>query len=192
MGNLNLAVVQFTPIWGDKKSNMKRLEALTSGLAADVVVLPELCTTGYFFLNREEVKNLAEPVDGESGRFFRTMARRLDAVVVAGFAEKAADRLFNACLIVQPEKQQALVYRKTHLFYREIDCFDPGDTGFFVVEDAPRQVRIGPMICYDWRFPEAARVLTLGGADLIVCPSNLVTDAWKIVMPARAVETSST
>ena len=44
------------------------------------------------------------------------------------------------------------------------------------------------MICYDWRFPESARVLMLGGADMIVCPANLVTEAWQKVMPARAIE----
>jgi predicted amidohydrolase len=80
------------------------------------------------------------------------------------------------------------VYRKSHLFAREKHCFDPGDTGFFVVHVPERDLRIGMMICYDWRFPEAARTLALKGADLIVAPSNLVTHIWRAVMPARAVE----
>ncbi|MCK7512380.1 MAG: hypothetical protein MZV70_55640 [Desulfobacterales bacterium] len=87
-----------------------------------------------------------------------------------------------------PAARAPVVYRKTHLFYREKDCFDPGDTGFFTVRDPARDVTIGPMICYDWRFPEAARALTLAGAELIVCPANLVTEAWRPVMPARAIE----
>lgn len=188
MGILKLAVIQFTPVWNDKAANLQRLEAILTGVTADIVVLPELCTTGYFFLSRRETAAAAEPAGGETGRFFRRLSLRLNAVIVAGFVERDCDRIFNSCLIVQPEAEQLSIYRKTHLFYREKDCFDPGDTGFFVLTDDVRGVRIGPMICYDWRFPEAARVLTLLGADLIVCPSNLVTDAWKIVMPARAVE----
>ncbi|MFW5702332.1 MAG: nitrilase-related carbon-nitrogen hydrolase, partial [Bacteroidota bacterium] len=58
----------------------------------------------------------------------------------------------------------------------------------FNIYYAPRDINIGTMICYDWRFPEAARTLALNGADLIICPSNLVTDVWHLVMPARALE----
>ena len=187
--SLSLAVVQFSPVFGQKKENLARMEALLHKIEADIIVLPELCTTGYFFTSRREVADLAETaVSGPTGKFFREMARQLDAVIVAGFAERDGDRLYNSCLVQLPEQQTARVYRKIHLFYKERFCFDAGDTGFFVVEDTRRDIRIGPMICYDWRFPEAARVLTLKGADLIVCPSNLVTDAWRQVMPARAIE----
>jgi len=185
---LTLAVVQFSPAFGQKKRNLELIGRLTSGLQADVIVLPELCTTGYYFRSRREVAEMAEPADGRTARYFQEMAQRHRAAVVAGFAESEGDRLFNACLIALPEWPSVRVYRKIHLFYRERDCFDPGDRGFFVVADDARDVRIGPMICYDWRFPEAARILTLGGAELIVCPSNLVTDAWRRVMPARAIE----
>jgi predicted amidohydrolase len=164
------------------------MEALTSGTRADVIVFPELCTTGYFFTSRDEVAGVAEEASGTTAEFFRAMANRHDAVVVAGFAEADHGRLFNSCIVVVPEQEKAFIYRKTHLFYKETLCFDVGDTGFFVVHDARRDVRIGPMVCYDWRFPEAARVLTLKGADLIVCPANLVTEAWQMVMPARAIE----
>ena len=78
--------------------------------------------------------------------------------------------------------------RKTHLFYKEHFVFSKGNTGFFVVYDKKNQINIGTMICYDWRFPESSRTLGLKGADLIVCPSNLITDLWHKVMPARAIE----
>lgn len=188
MGALTLATIQFTPTFGEKDQNLSRIRNLTEGLEADIVVLPELCSTGYFFLSRKEVAEMAEPVDGLTGNFFQDMARRINAVIVAGFAESEGDRLYNSCVISLPEAKTPRVYRKTHLFYKEQSCFDPGDTGFFVVEDPRRDLRLGPMICYDWRFPESARVLTLLGADLIVCPSNLVTDVWRLVMPARAIE----
>jgi predicted amidohydrolase len=87
-----------------------------------------------------------------------------------------------------PDKKQSRIYRKTHLFYRERFIFDEGNSGFFVIDDQDRDIRIGTMICYDWRFPEASRTLGMLGADLVVCPSNLVTHIWPKVMPARAIE----
>jgi predicted amidohydrolase len=185
---LTLAVVQFTPRFGEKEKNLSRMHDLVAKITADIIVFPELCTTGYFFLAREEVAQVAETGSGQSGKFFRDLAQNKKAIVVAGFAERHLDKFFNACLIVVPEVKNPYVYRKTHLFYKEKDCFDPGNTGFFVVKDKQRNIAIGPMICYDWRFPESARALTLLGADLIVCPSNLITDAWRRVMPARALE----
>lgn len=188
MKPLTLAVVQFTPQFGEKEKNLARMQELVENVTADIIVFPELCTTGYFFLSREEVAKAAETVSGPSSEFFRDMARNKNAVVVAGFAERHQKNLYNACLVVVPEAKNPYVYRKIHLFYKEKACFDPGDTGFFVVEDKKRDVYIGPMVCYDWRFPESARVLTLLGADLIVCPANLITEAWRRVMPARAIE----
>ena len=188
MRPLTLAVVQFTPKFGEKQNNLSRMRELVEDVTADSMVFPELCTSGYFFQSRAEVATAAETVDGTGGEFFRNMARSKNAVVVAGFAERHKKNLYNACLIAVPEVKNPYVYRKTHLFYKETACFDPGDTGFFVVEDKKRDVCIGPMVCYDWRFPESARVLTLLGADLIVCPANLVTEAWRRVMPARAIE----
>ncbi len=185
---INLAVAQFTPRFGHKQDNLDRMGELVRNVTADVVVFPELCTTGYFFTSRPEVEAVAENAGGPTFRFFRRLADSLEAVIVAGFAEKDAAGLYNACLIVEPGASRPLVYRKTHLFYKETLCFDPGDSGFFVVPLPSRDAVIGPMICYDWRFPESARVLTLLGADVIVCPSNLVTTAWQVVMPARAVE----
>jgi predicted amidohydrolase len=175
-------------VFGKTEENLARIRALTEGLQSDIVVLPELCTTGYFFLSRDEVARVAEPVNGTTVAFFRELAVRLGAIVVAGFAESERNKLYNSCLIIVPGEPEPRVYRKTHLFYKEQLCFDVGDTGFFIVDDPRRDIRIGPMVCYDWRFPESARILMLLGADLIVCPANLITDAWKMVMPARAIE----
>jgi 5-aminopentanamidase len=188
MGTLKVAVIQFCPEFGRKAENLRRMERLVAGSPADVYVLPELCTTGYFFTSRGEAAAAAEPADGPTWAVLRRLSATTGAVIAAGFAESAGDRIFNACLIALPGRAAPVVYRKTHLFYREKHCFDPGDTGFLSVHDPVRDVRIGPMICYDWRFPEAARSLTLAGADLIVCPANLVTEAWRPVMPARAIE----
>ncbi len=188
MKTLTLAVVQFTPQFGKKQRNLARMQQLVADVTADIIVFPELCTTGYFFQTRDEVAAVAEPATGPAGDFFRRLALERRAIVVAGFAERTDDNLYNSCLVIVPEVARPYVYRKTHLFYKEKICFDPGDTGFFVVRDTRRDVNVGAMICYDWRFPEAARVLMLKGADVIVCPANLVTTAWQKVMPARAIE----
>ena len=188
MNSLKLSVVQFVPELKKIAQNLDRIGNLLDGLQTDIIVLPELCTTGYFFLSRKEIAQFAEPVSSATGEFFKDLAWRQNAIIFAGFAERHQDRLYNSCLAAIPGEQELRVYRKTHLFYKEKYCFDVGDTGFFVIDDAERDIRIGPMICYDWRFPESARILALLGADLIVCPSNLITDAWQMVMPARAIE----
>jgi predicted amidohydrolase len=153
------------------------------------VVLPELASTGYFYTAKEDLIDLAEhPEEGA----FSTWARRLSAergmVMVGGFAERdEKDRLFNSALIAFPDESYA-VYRKIHLFYKEKIVFEPGDSGFFVREW--NGVRIGTMICYDWRFPEATRALALRGADIVAHPSNLVAaaDVWGPAMAIRALE----
>ena len=185
---IRVAVVQFCPGFGRKADNLDRVERLVRGTGADLYVLPELSTTGYFFTSRREAAEVAERADGPTWERFRDLAQATGAVIAAGFAEADGDRLFNSCLLALPGRPDPVVYRKTHLFYREKECFDPGDTGFFCVQDPTRDLRIGPMVCYDWRFPEAARSLALAGADVIVCPANLVTEAWRPVMPARAIE----
>jgi predicted amidohydrolase len=78
------------------------------------------------------------------------------------------------------------VYRKLHLFDREPELFDPGDRPPAVQEW--RGLRIGMMICFDWLFPETARLLALAGADLIAHPSNLILDHCQAAMRTRALE----
>ena len=188
MNPLNLAVVQFTPRFGEKEDNLARMTAMVSDIDADVIVYPELATTGYLFESPGELASLAEEAAGCSFRLLQDLADEKNAVVAAGFAEKDASSFYNSCMLVIPGKAEPVIYRKTHLFYKEILIFEPGDTGFFVVPIPSKDVTIGPMVCYDWRFPESARILALQGADLLVCPSNLVTEAWQVVMPARALE----
>lgn len=188
MTSLRLAVVQFSAQFGETEANIASLEALLEPVEADIIVLPELCTTGYFFQSRDEAAQYAETVDGPSCNLFRRTAAAKNAVVVGGFAERAGAQIFNSCALIAPEDAEVQVYRKIHLFYREKFAFDVGDKPWFNVYNAARDVNIGMMVCYDWRFPEAARSLMLAGADLVVCPSNLVTEAWRKVMPARAIE----
>ena len=177
---------QFTPRFGKIKENLERVLAALDDAAADVVVLPELAFTGYYFRDREELAGLAEDPRTSStvARLTALCAgRRLH--LVAGFAEKAGDRLFNSALLIGPEGLRH-TYRKIHLFNTEKDCFDPGDTPLAVV--AVNGVNLGLMVCFDWVFPEVARTLALLGADILCHPSNLVLTLCQKAMITRSIE----
>lgn len=184
---VKLSIVQFTPEWGNKQANLARISNLLTGLETDIVVLPEFCTTGYSFLSKEEALAEAEDLSGETALLFKQLAGQLNAVIIAGFAEKEGDLTYNSALIALPDGALR-VYRKSHLFYKEKLSFEPGNSGFFVVDHPIKDCRIGVMVCNDWRYPEAARSLALLGADVIACPSNLVSTLWGVAMPARALE----
>jgi len=184
---VQLSIVQFTPSFGNKQHNLDQIAKLLGGSQADIIVLPELCTTGYSFLTKQEALEAAEDATGESLAFFRQLAIELKAMIVAGFAEKDGDKAYNSALAALPDGSMR-VYRKTHLFFKEKLCFEPGNSGFFVVDHPFLDCRVGVMVCNDWRYPESARSLALMGADVIACPSNLVSTVWGIGMPARALE----
>ena len=184
---VKISIVQFTPGLGMPVHNMEQVHRLLQGAQTDIIVLPELCTTGYSFISREETLAAAEGPEGQSVAELQRLAAGSKAMVIAGFAERAGDKVFNSALIALPDGQLK-IYRKTHLFFREKECFDDGNSGFFVVKHPLVDCRIGIMICNDWRYPEAARTLALKGADVIACPSNLVSSVWGIGMPARALE----
>jgi 5-aminopentanamidase len=182
-----IAAYQFCPSFLDPDRNLSRLEQAVERCDGGILVLPELCTTGYFFSSRAELAEFAEPATGRACAFFRETAMRKRAVIVAGFAEADGDRLYNSAITAFPDGSAA-IYRKTHLFGFEKDMFTPGDTGFAVHQY--HDLRIGIMICYDWRFPESVRTLALRGAQLVCHPSDLVAlpRLWKPVMQTRSFE----
>jgi len=184
---LKVAAVQFQPRFGEVEDNLRRAaELVRANPGAAVYVLPELFTTGYLFRDRAEARALAEPAaEGPTLRTLAQLARELDAVFVAGFAEREGDCVYNSAMVVSSSGLVG-VYRKTHLFLDEKDWFDPGDTGFRVFEVGG--VRLGVLICFDWVFPEAARVLALEGADILCHPANLVLPYAQSAMRIRAIE----
>ena len=183
---MKVGFVQFEPVFGERERNVRRSMALMEGAEADLWVLPELCNTGYLFRSKEEVEDLSEEIpNGPSVRAWREMARNRNAHVVAGMAERANGKVFNAAVLVRPSGA-VNVYRKAHLFDEEKRWFEPGDTGFEVFDIG--KARIGMMVCFDWIFPEATRILALKGADLICHPANLVLPYCPAAMVTRCVE----
>jgi predicted amidohydrolase len=183
---MRVGLLQFEPLLGEVERNLEHIDRALTDAALDLVVLPELCTTGYQ-LTSDEARSLAEPFPGgpTTGHLARVAARE-GLLIVAGVIERAAaPRPFNSAVLLGPEGHLA-TYRKTHLFSDELDLFTPGDTGFFVT--SVRDLRIGMMICFDWVFPESARCLALLGADLLAHPANLVLPYCQRMMPTRCLE----
>jgi predicted amidohydrolase len=164
-----VSCAQLAPAVGDLAGNRERArEAVRAAVSdgADLVVLPELCTSGYVFASPEEARSTAlAPKDVASDWSGH------GAIVVGGFAELAADgTLFNSAAVVAPGGEVLAVYRKTHLWDRESLFFEPGPEFPPVVET--ELGRIGVCVCYDLSFPELPRGLALAGADLIAIPTN--------------------
>ncbi|MBK9248197.1 MAG: carbon-nitrogen hydrolase [Ignavibacteria bacterium] len=185
---ITLSTVQFAPIFGDKDANILKIHEVIDSLHSNIIIFPELCTTGYFFLNNDEALAASDQFDSDVIGALQRKSTQRHQIYVIGFAESDEGKVYNSAALIMPNPALTSVYRKTHLFYKERFCFSEGNTGFFVVKSDEFDISIGVMICYDWRFPESSRTLALKGADLIVCPSNLVTDVWHIAMPARALE----
>jgi predicted amidohydrolase len=184
---MRVAAVQTQPVFGDLARNRERAAGLVRSTSAQLYVLPELFATGYLFQDRDEVARYAEEYPtGETCRFLTQLSRERDAVVAGGFPEKARDgRLYNAAAIVDRGRPLGC-YRKIHLFDREWGWFDSGNL-------APRALsssvgRLGPMICFDWIFPETARCLALDGAQILLHMANLVMPFAQDAMVTRCLE----
>jgi len=183
---VKIGIVQTSPVFGDIARNLKRIETLISQRPAELYVFPELCTTGYQFKNRDEAYDLAEVVpDGPSTQKFIQFAKKENSFLIAGIAERCGEKAYNSAVIIGPEGFIDC-YRKAHLFGAEKNCFAPGDTPFRVFDLGA--ARVGVMICFDWRFPETMRSLSLDGADIIAHPSNLVLPDCPQSMITRCLE----
>jgi len=182
-----VAALQFRPVFLDVRANLDTILKYVTHCDAQLAVLPELCTSGYFFHDSGQLESVAEACDGPTVQSLREVARSRHMIIVAGIAEKAPGGFFNSAVTILPDASTH-VYRKIHLFGEEKLLFTPGDTGFQVVEYDG--IRYGIMICYDWRFPEAARTMALKGAHVIAHPSDLVASPtlWRPMMVARSIE----
>jgi predicted amidohydrolase len=183
---LKAAFVQTAPVFGEVRSNVDKAVSKLESLDAGLIVLPELYSTGYQFRSKKELLELAEEVPtGYATKRLIEAAKAKGAYIVAGLAERAGRKAYNSAVLVGP---RGLVgtYRKAHLFWDEKKIFTKGDTPFKVYKAG--KVRVGIMICFDWLFPEAARILALAGAEVICHPSNLVLPYCPEAMITRSLE----
>jgi predicted amidohydrolase len=186
---MKVGYIQFKPVFGEKERNLRRIiRFLEEGVEkeADLLVLPELCTTGYVFKAEKEVKALSEEVpEGQTTRTLASFAERENLHIVAGLCERKSGKFFNSAVLVGPDGFVS-VYRKAHLFDNEKIWFSRGDDPFRIYSTS--NARIGIMICFDWIFPEVVRILALKGAQIICHPSNLVLPYCQKAILGAAVQ----
>jgi 5-aminopentanamidase len=170
---VRLGAAQLAPVLGDLGGNRARAAtaiAEAAGRGAQLVVAPELCTSGYGFADAAEARASAEPVDGPSVGGWRDLAAAHGIVIVAGLCElDDAGNVRNTAVVVDRTGVRA-VYRKTHLWDREQLVFTRGEAPAPVVDTAAG--RVGVAICFDAAFPEHIRRLALLGADVVAVPMN--------------------
>ncbi len=144
---------------------------------ARIVVLPELFASQYFCQEENPAYfDLAEPLDGPTGRALAAAARASRAAVVGSLFERRAPGVYHNTLVVYAsDGSLAGVYRKMHIpddpRYYEKFYFTPGDLGFVAVRLSA--LTLGPLVCWDQWYPEAARLTALRGAELLVYPSAI-------------------
>src|SRR5262245_29459372 len=192
MSTTRVAAVQMDCRLGDSAANLKTIlvrlnEAAANG--AKLVVFPECALTGYGFPSRAAAGECAQPLPGPATSAVAEVCKAKNVHAIFGLVERAGDKLFNAAAVVGPAGFAA-GYRKVHLPFVGADRFlDKGDRPFAVHDLAGLMVAVG--ICFDGSFPEAARVLTLLGADLVCLPTNWSDAAYRnatLVCRVRALE----
>ena len=192
---------------GDLRNNRLRLgEKIRSAAAdgAELIVLQEL-HDGLYFCQTEDVDlfDLAEPIPGPATDFYGELAQELGVVIVTSLFEKRAPGLYhNTAVVLERDGSIAGVYRKMHIpddpGYYEKFYFTPGDLGFHPIETSVG--RLGLLVCWDQWYPEAARLMALAGAELLIYPTAIGYDdrddreeqerqrsAWQLVMRGHAV-----
>ena len=191
----------------DRSDNKRRLREAIRRVAsegAELVVLQEL-HNGLYFCQREDVDTFdeAESIPGESTREFGELAQELGIVLVLSLFERRAAGLYhNTSVVLERDGSIAGMYRKMHIpddpAYYEKFYFTPGDLGFEPIETSVG--RLGVLVCWDQWYPEAARLMALSGAELLIYPTAIgwessdasgeqtrQSDAWQLVQRGHAV-----
>ncbi|MGH8618317.1 MAG: nitrilase-related carbon-nitrogen hydrolase [Burkholderiales bacterium] len=200
---LKIAGVQFIG-QADKEANIRtaiRLVRQAAAQGAKMVCLTELFSTMYFCVEtREEYFDWAEPIPGPTIERMAAVAREAGIVLIAPIFERTPEgRFFNAAAVIGPDGALIGKYRKSSIPFMDVGrsaeprgnekfYFEPGDLGFPTF-DTPFG-RIGILICYDRHFPEAARVLGLGGAEIVFVPTAttfMTRYLWDLELRAHAL-----
>ncbi len=183
--DLRIAACQYAPRVGDTEGNRAlatEWAARAAGEGAQLIVLPELASSGYAFSSEDEASATAAPVaDSDFLGELSSIAERTSCHIVTGFNERDGDCRHNASVLVGGQGVIA-TYRKLHLFNDEQSWFKGGEN--LPVVDLPWG-RLGMLICFDLWFPEVARTLAVGGAVVIAVPTNWVSNFKNTVYDER-------
>ena len=179
MSTLKIGLVQ-QMCGTDRQENIRKSIAGIRACAAkgaQLVILQKL-HTGIYFCQAEEVEkfDMAEPIPGPSTQEFGAIARELGIVLVCSLFEKRAPGLYhNTAVVLEKDGSMAGKYRKMHIpddpAYYEKFYFTPGDMGFHPIDTSVG--RLGVLVCWDQWYPEAARLMALSGAELLIYPTAI-------------------
>ncbi len=192
---------------GNRRENLSLSErAIRTAAAegAELILLPELHTLPYFCQTEDLAYfDLAEPIPGPATEFLAALAAELKVVIVGSLFEKRACGLYhNTAVVLERDGSLAGKYRKMHIpddpGYYEKFYFTPGDLGIKPISTSVG--KLGVLVCWDQWFPEAARLMTLAGADLLLYPTAIgwnphddeaekqrQLEAWQLIQRAHAV-----
>lgn len=192
------AVCQFEPVFLDKAANLFKMEEMARQAAlagAELIIFPECCLTGYGLgalakKTVEAAEAALGPNRGPSVRHLEALAGELGARIIFGLADRTDQGVYNSAVLIAPERGVVGVHHKAHMWEFEGEVFRPGNG--FEVHEAPAG-RVGLLICFDLEFPEAGRLLALGGAHLLaVSTANMRPweEYQRVYARARAMENS--
>ena len=176
---MKIGIIQQS-ITPDVEANKAKLRAeivVAAAEGAELVVLQELHNTPYFCQTENtELFNLAEPIPGPSTEFYSQVARECGIVLVTSLFERRAAGLYhNTAVVFEKDGSIAGKYRKMHIpddpAYYEKFYFTPGDLGFEPIQTSVG--KLGVLVCWDQWYPEAARLMALAGADLLIYPTAI-------------------
>ena len=179
MSELRIGILQQQKS-ADVKANIKAIEEEVTDLArrgAKLIILSELHNSLYF-CQVEDVNNfdLAETIPGPSTDFYGELAKRLGVVMVISLFERRAPGLYhNTAVVIESDGTIAGKYRKMHMpddpAYYEKFYFTPGDLGFHPIQTSVG--KLGVLVCWDQWYPEAARLMALQGAEILIYPTAI-------------------
>lgn len=188
-----IALAQFNSILMDVDSNIKKMLDMITRAAdngADIIVFPELFTTGYNLdLIEDRIFDLAETVDGSAVSAACRSARSNGIWVIVPMAFRVLDKIFNSAVVIDNKGKVINVYHKNNLWDKEQKYFEYGNHDYRIYETDFGKFSV--IICYDVDFPETSRTLAMKGAEIIFVPAAWATthrNLWDIFLPSRALE----
>ncbi|MBU2444259.1 MAG: hypothetical protein KJ666_01620 [Bacteroidetes bacterium] len=211
---MKIGLIQYAPVWEDKKANKLKIEILIDNLEEDIslLIFPELTLTGFTMHSdkfAESIACLLPPkagfsppakvrrggrqagrLDEESTDYFKALSKKLKIHILAGLIEQEDDKRFNTLVHISPNGELQAKYRKIHPFSysRENEFYQRGTAPIITQID---NFQVGLSVCYDLRFPELYRFYGKEKVDLIVNIANWPIariEHWRILLRARAIE----
>jgi len=184
---MKIALVQYSPAWEDKEMNKKKILSLLQDIhGVELFIFPEMTLTGFTMKSKE----MSETIQGESFRFFSSIAKEKAANIFAGIIERRDKRNYNTLIHIKPDGNLVKLYRKVHPF-----SYSGENKNYYAgVKPASTKIKnwkIGLTICYDLRFPELYRKYGKKRTHLIVNIANWPDtriEHWRTLLKARAIE----